>query len=227
MSGTLALVGGAEFGPECSFDAGLFPPGSEVVLLPTAQAYERPAAALAAATAHLEPLGITVRALPVYTRGDASDERLADEVRSAGSLYVVGGSPMHLRAVLKGTVLLDALVDSWRRGATVAVAAEAAAVMCSHMVDSRGGAFTVGLGLVTSMTVIPRFNQWSPDKLHRTIRLAPPDLLVVGIDESTALTRGGDGTWTVQGTGGVHVFEGARTVGVERLPHALNPDAGL
>ena len=91
---------------------------------------------------------------------------------------------MHLRSVLKDTPLLDAIVGAWRQGRRCSPSAEGAAVLCSHMVDSRGGAFTVGLDLITTMTVIPRYNQWSPEKWHRTLQLAPDGLAVVGIDEA-------------------------------------------
>ena len=55
------------------------------------------------------------------------------------------------------------------------------------MVDNRGGAFTVGLGLLQGLTIIPHYDQWSPDKRHRTVKLARPALVVAGVDERTAL----------------------------------------
>ncbi len=227
VSGTLALIGGGEFRPESTFEATLFPAGCTVHLLPTAEAYENPAATLEVARRRLQELGLTPMVIEAYSRSDAFDSAVAGEVAAATHLYVLGGSPMHLRSVMLGSPLLSALVASWENGATAAMAGEAASVLCSHMVDSRGGAFTVGLGLITSMTVIPRHDTWSPDKLHRTVRLAAPDQLVVGIDESTALIRAGDGTWSVEGAGGVHVYEDGRLRDLGALPHALNPDAGI
>lgn len=223
MNGTLALVGGLEWTEGCSFDAGLVAGADEVLILPSALAYENPAHALDRASAWFSALGVGVRVLEVYRRADALEPGPAELAAAASVVYVPGGSPMHLRSVLKDTPLLDALVGAWRAGATVAASGEAASVLCSHMVDSRGGAFTVGLDLVTTMTVIPRYNQWSPDKWHRTVTLAPPDLAVVGIDEATALMHRTDGTWTVEGVGDVHVFVDGRRSGTEALPTVLNP----
>ena len=48
-----------------------------------------------------------------------------------------------------------------------------AMVLCDPMVDPRGGAFTLGLGLVAQMAGRARADTWSEDKLHRTLQLAP------------------------------------------------------
>jgi len=227
VTGTLALLGGGELHVDNTFEADLVRGATEVLVLPTAQAYEDPASTIAAAAERFGAIDVSVEVLGVYQRAAAFDVDVVARVRSASAVYVTGGSPMHLRSVLKDTPLLDAMVGAWTDGATVAVAAESTSVLCSHMVDSRGGAYTVGLGLVTSMTVIPRHDRWSPDKLHRTVSLAPTDLVVVGIDEATALVREPAGSWSVHGTGGVHVYEGGRSVGVDQLPGSLNPDAGV
>lgn len=222
MNGTLALVGGAEWTEGCTFDADLLDGVDEVLVVPSALAYENPAHAIERATAWCATFGATVRVLDVYRRADA----LASDVAVAASaqcIYVPGGSPMHLRSVLKDTALLDAMVAAWRRGATVAACAESAAVLCSHMVDSRGGAFTVGLDLITTMTVVPRANRWSSDKWHRTVELAPRGLPVVGVDEATALVHRPDGTWSVEGVGGVRVVVDGSATDLSGLPASLNP----
>jgi cyanophycinase len=223
MSGTLTLVGGGEWTEACTFDSELLSGCGDVLVIPAAMAYERPEAAVERARAHLEPLDVRIDVLDVYRRAQAMEPEAAAAVAGASAVYVSSGSPMHLRSVLKDTPLLDALVTAWRGGTVVAVAGEATSVLCTHMVDSRGGAFTVGLELVTTATFVPRRDRWSPDKFHRTVELAPIDLPVVGIDESTALVHTGPGEWSVSGAGEVQVFLGGRRVGLDALPRDLNP----
>ncbi len=219
-SGPLALVGGQAFTAGCTFDAGLLEAsgGEEVVVLPTAAAYEHPQREVDAATEHFEGFGARVVGLDVLTRPDALVEEHAARVRDARFVYLTGGSPMHLRSVLKDTPVWDALVAAWSDGAVVAAASGAARVLCDPMVDPRGGAFTVGLALLENLAVIPHHNDWSEDKAHRTLLLAPADLLVIGIDEATALIRDPDVSWRVEGIGSVAVFRAREEVGLEALP---------
>jgi cyanophycinase len=223
VNGTLALVGGREFTDGCNFDAALVGDAGRVLVVPSALAYENPAAAVERARDWFASLGAEVDELDVFRRAEAVTPEAVEKAASAEVVYVTGGSPMHLRSVLKDTPVLEALVESWRNGAVVAAGGEAASVLCSHMVDSRGGAFTVGLDLITTMTVIPRYNQWSPEKWHRTVELAPHGLPVVGIDEATALIRSPGGEWRVEGTGDVYVFLGGRRADLDALPRDLNP----
>lgn len=223
MNGTLALVGGQEFTEGCSFDAELVEGVDEVLIIPSALAYEHPEDAIARATEWFGRLGVGVRVLDVYRRAEALDTVPAELAAAAKVVYVIGGSPMHLRSVLKDTPLLEALVGAWRSGSTIAAGGEAASVLCSHMVDSRGGAYTVGLDLLTTMTVIPRYNQRSPEKWKRTIELAHRGLPVIGIDEATALIRSPQGEWRVEGAGQVHVFIDGRAADLSVLPSELNP----
>ncbi|MEZ5237715.1 MAG: Type 1 glutamine amidotransferase-like domain-containing protein [Microthrixaceae bacterium] len=221
MTGSLALVGGAAFGATLDHHRGVIPEGATVTFLPTAKAYENPAALVDSAEQHIEALGATLEVVPVYSRADASDPARVEQVERAEVLYLAGGSPMHLRSVLVDSPLLEAGLRAWEGGTTVVAEAEATSVLCSHMVDNRGGAFTVGVGLIRSFTVIGRFDRWSPDKRHRTVGLAPADLPVVGIDEATTLLRDESGNWTSFGAGEVHVFTGGHRVGLDRLPRDL------
>ena len=86
------------------------------------------------------------------------------------------------------------------------------------MVDQRGGAFTVGLGLVEQLAVIPHFDGWSEDKAARTLALAPQGLPIVGIHEQTALVRDPDGGWGATGLGTVDVYVDGRLSDLSALP---------
>ncbi len=219
MSGPLALVGGSEWREGCSFDAELLAAsgGTEVTVLATAAAFESPGKAIDRATRWFADLGATVRDVPVYNRAGALDPAQAAAVRAASFIYLADGSSQHLRSVLLGTPVWHAIVDAWRAGAVLAASAQSATALCDHMVDNRGGAFTVGLGLLAGMTVIPHYDLWSPDKRHRTVKLARPDLVVAGIDERTALVRDPDGSWRIAGAATAVLYQGGVPVGLDSL----------
>jgi cyanophycinase len=220
MPGTLALVGGAEWRAGCEFDRDLLAGSGadEVLVLPTGAAYEQPERTVEAATRWFAELGATVRPHRVLTRPDALDPANAGPIRDARCIYLAGGSPMHLRAVLKDSPVWDALVEAWQGGATLAGTSAGAMVLCDPMVDPRGGALTLGLGLVTQLAVIPHHDTWSEDKAKRTIKIAPAGLPLVGIDERSALLRAPDGSWSAVGAGSVTVYLDHGTADLSALP---------
>ena len=213
-------MGGNEWQEKCSFDRGLLEAsgGTEVVVLPTAAAYEHPQRAVDNASKWFESLGGTVRGLDVLRRQDAELEANAAAVRSARFIYLSGGSPMHLRSVLKDSPLWDALAEAWDGGAVLAGASAGAMVLCDPMVDPRGGAFTLGLGLVEQVALIPHHEEWDEDQARRTIELAPAGLPVVGIDTQTALIRDPNGSWRTEGAGRVVVFTDGKEAALNVLP---------
>lgn len=223
MPGTLALVGGAEWRGGCDFDRDLLQVSgaSEVLVLPTGAAFEQPERTIEAATHWFADLGVPVRPLRVLTRPDALDPQNVGPIRDAAFVYLAGGSPMHLRMVLKDSLVWDALVAAWQGGATVAGTSAGAMVLCDPMVDPRGGALTLGLGLLTQLAVIPHHDTWSEDKAKRTIKIAPRGLPLVGIDERTALLRGPDGAWSAAGAGSVTVYLDHHPADLRSLPASV------
>jgi cyanophycinase len=220
MPGPLALVGGAEWREGCTFDRTLLSESGadEVLVLPTAAAYEHPERAVEWASEWFASLGGTVRGLMVLARPDAEAEANVAAIRDARFVYLSGGSPLHLRSVLKDSAAWDALCQAWQGGAVLAGSSAGAMALCDPMVDPRGGAFTLGLGLLAQVAIIPHHNTWSEEKAKRTITLAPKGLPIVGIDECTALVRGRDGAWTVDGVGDVVVFQDGHEAGLDALP---------
>lgn len=224
--GVLALVGGGEFEPGCTFDADLLAASGtdEVLVLPTAAAYEHPERLVARAGEWFAPLGARVEGLMVLARPDAEDEGMAAVMRQARCIYLAGSSPMHLRSVLKRSMVWDALVAAWNDGAVVAGSSGAAMALTDPMVDARGGGLTIGLGLLGGLAVVPHFGDVAEDvhgeKMHRAVLLAPAGTPVAGIAERTALIRDPDGRWHDAGTGKVAVFvDGApAAAGLDALP---------
>lgn len=215
----MALVGGAEWSEGCTFDPQLWESSgqSEVLVLPTAAAYEHPQRAVEVATGWFSGFGASVRGLMVLTRRDALDQGYAAEVRDARFIYLSGGSPMHLRSVLKDTPLWDSLVAAWRSGAVVAGSSAGAMVLGDPMVDPRGGALTLGLGMITHLAVLPHYDTWSAEKAHRTVQLATGHLRIAAVDERTALIRDPDGSWRCEGAGEVTIYVDGKAAGLEAL----------
>jgi cyanophycinase len=225
MAGPLALVGGGEWRTGCDFDGELLAAsgGDEVVVLPTAAAYEHPDHAIERATRWFEALDARVRPVYAVDRSGARDEANAAAVRQARFVYLADGSPMHLRSVLMQSPLWEALVAAWRDGAVVAASGAGAMVLCDPAVDPRGGAFTLGLGLIRQLTVVARADTWSEDKLQRTLQLTPPGVPLVEVDERTALIHGpgdgsGDAGWRAAGAGAVSVWVDGREADLAALP---------
>jgi cyanophycinase len=219
-TGPLALVGGGEWTDGCTFDAELLAgaAATDVVVLPTGSAYENPGKLMARAVDWFEGLGARAVEARVLTRPDALDPGLADVVRQAGFVYLAGANAMHLHSVLKDSPVCEALLAAWRGGAVLAGTSAGADVLCDPMVDSRGGAFTVGLGVMAGLAIIPRSNTWSHEKIHRTVALVPRGITLAAVPESTALIREADGSWRVAGTGQVDIWQAGHPATLTDLP---------
>lgn len=203
MSGTIALQGGGPFTDNDDLDRRLLASvaATRVVVLPTADAFEHPERLIVAAMGWGERLGVDVEALMVMRRGEALEEASAAIVRSAKAVYFVGDQPLHLRSVLKNTPLWDALTDVLNNGGLVAASGGSAAAMCDPMVDPRGGAYTLGLGLIANLALVTEAEDWSPERLHRTRKLANTAFAVLRTGDALVHTSGG---WELVGDVEVH-----------------------
>jgi cyanophycinase len=208
-TGTVALVGGDEWTEPCTvFDTRLLELAAtdEVLVLPAAAAFEHPDRAVERATTYFEGLGARVTGLPVVNRRDAETDANVSAVRVARFVYIADGSPLHLRSVLKGSAFYEAMVYAYGRGAVIAASGAGATVLGDPMVDPRGGAYTVGLGLVPGLAIFPYHGRAADHLRERSVDLLARDAVLVGIDEQTALVRTADGPWEVMGAGGATIY---------------------
>ncbi|MBD0324425.1 MAG: hypothetical protein ICV72_13720 [Aldersonia sp.] len=210
---TLALFGGRPFVANDDLDRSLIAAvgASQVAVLPTADAFENPIALTVAAADWAARLGVEALPLMVLHRHEAEDPDIAGVIDAAKAVYLVGDSSMHLRSTLKDTAVFRSVEKVLERGGLVAAVGPSAAALCDPMLDQRGGAFTLGLGLATGLAVIPESETWSPERLHRTRSLANTPLIELPSGSAAIRTATG---WTVHGGAVVH----------GELPTAANPD---
>jgi cyanophycinase len=98
---------------------------------------------------------------------------------------------------LKDTVVFDAVAAH----TCVVAAAGSAAAMCDPMVDPRGGAFALGLGLVSGVAAVTESEKWPDERLQRTLSLA--NTSVAEIPTGAALIHQ-NGTWSTHGAVVLH-----------------------
>lgn len=198
----LVLEGGGPFVANDDLDRRVLGAvGAErVVVLPTADAYERPEEMIASASAWGDRLGVDVEPLMVLTRPQA-DDAAAATVAGARAVFLAGDSSIHLRSVLKNTPLLAAIRGVLDAGGAVIAAGASAATLCDPMTDRRGGAFALGLGLVSGLAVITETEIWPPEQLERAHHLA--DTPVADLPTGSAIIRT-DAGWERVGDVAVH-----------------------
>jgi cyanophycinase len=211
--GTLALLGGGEWRDGCRpVDEYLLEVSGakEVVVLPTASAYERPEKVVAHAEAWFAGFGVSVRPIMVLNRRDAQDDANVKALKGAAFVYLSDGSPLHLRSVLKESSLLAVLVAGYRNGGVLAASGAGATVLGDPMVDPRGGAYTVGLGVVSNLAIFPYHGTAAEHLRKRSVELLAEHAILAGVDEHTALVRPAEGPWRALGAGAVTLYSEGR-----------------
>ncbi|MCB0969465.1 MAG: hypothetical protein KDB37_21725, partial [Ilumatobacter sp.] len=163
-------------------------------------AFERPADLVDTARAWGGRIGVEVDPLMVITRPDANDDAAA-VIDAASAVYLVGDSAIHLRSAIKNTPVYAAIERLIERGGTLVATGPSASALCDPMTDRRGGAFTIGLGLVTGVAVMTEIDGWSPGQLTRARELANTPL--VELPTGSALIRRGS-EWEQVGDVVVH-----------------------
>ena len=196
-------------------------PGPRVAIVPLAAAFGSPEQTVVAAASWLNPAGAEVEGIMALNRAEADTEALAARVADADLVLIVDGSAMHLRTALKATRLLAEIEALVARGGVVVAEGSSATVLCDPMVDPRGGAPTVGLGLLAGITVISHIagesEETATDKLQRTAALVPRELPVLGLTADAAVLVDADRRLRVIGAGVVSVLR----AGVEVDPDGI------
>lgn len=158
-----------------------------VVVLPTADAFERPEELVTSARVWAGRLGVEVEPLMVMRRTEALDPASAKPLEGAKAVWLVGDNPIHLRSVIKDTPVWEAMCAILDGGGLIVGAGQSASALCDPMIDPRGGALALGLGMIRGMAVVCESEMETPDRHVRTRKLA--NVPLVFLPSASALVR--------------------------------------
>ena len=147
-----------------------------------------------------------VISVPLIDKASANDEEIANSLRSAKLIYLLGGFTGYLGQTLKDSLSWQAAMDAYQKGAVIAGSSAGAMVMCEYYFDPSSGKIVEGLNLVPNSLVLPHHDtfgkNWAP-RLTKEI----PNVTLLGIDERTGMLNDGENnTWNVYGAGEVVLY---------------------
>jgi cyanophycinase len=231
--GHLLIVGGGPIPPAVVarfLELAGGPGRARIAVLPMAS--EDPEAGVEM-TEELTKMGAAAERI-VLDRTQADTDRAAARLAGATGVWFGGGDQARLTAALGATKTEAAIHEVFRRGGVIGGTSAGAAVMTTPMLtgDERfpGGdrppakessdaymtiardnvVTTQGLSLLPGAIVDQHFVRRRRNNRLVSLVLEHPDLIAVGIDESTALEVHSDGIWEVLGSSVAVVFDARR-----------------
>lgn len=216
MPGYLLLEGGAEFGglmaqPDTRALELAGGPAAPVSIIPTAAAPDNNHQRAGNNGARwFRSLGATnVAVVPVVDAASANDPTLAEQVRRARLIYLLGGFTGYLGETLKGSLCWQAALEAYAQNALLAGSSAGAMVLCQYYFDPARQQVVEGLNLLPDTCVLPHHNTFGQRWALRLSALLP-EVVLLGIDERTAMLDDGDGerkhAWRVYGQGTVTLY---------------------
>ena len=221
MAGILGLVGSGEF-TKAMVDCDKFllekTSKPKVAILPTAAGEEAKYYKwIEDGVKHFKNLGTHVVGIPILTRQQANDPKMAKSLQEFNFYYFSGGNPGYLLDTIKNTKCWEVIYRKFLQGATL-VGSSAGAMILGKMVWTRVYDFVAGrtlkpweegLGIV-EFGILPHYDfalrEFSKDDWERIKINLPKGIKIIGIDEDTVYVRI-SGKWKVIGEGKVHEIQ--------------------
>jgi cyanophycinase len=211
--GYLLLEGGAEFGGQMRVPdlkaielAGGF--DAPILIIPTAAAPDNNhVRAGNNGIRWFQSLGARdVESVPLIDKSSGNSAEVAEALRLAKLIYLLGGFTHYLGQILKGSSGWEAALEAHRNGAVIAGSSAGAMVMCQFYYDPGAGKVVEGLNLVQNTLVLPHYNTFGKGWAARLLAQLP-GVTLFGIDERTGMLDDGLGLeWSVLGQGSVTVY---------------------
>jgi len=147
-----------------------------------------------------------VQSVPLISKIRADDAKLAQTLREAKLIYMLGGFPHYLGQTLKDSLAWQAVMDAFHNGAVIAGSSAGAMVLCEFYYDPGAKHIHEGLNVVPNAIVLPHHEtfgkSWAPllTKKH-------PNATLIAIDEQTGMLNDGENySWTIYGRGSVTLY---------------------
>ncbi len=147
---------------------------------------------------------LQVSVVNVIDKVSANDPSLAQTLRSAKMIYLLGGFPEYLATTLQGSLTWEAALDVFASGGVLAGSSAGAMVLCEHYYDPYVKKLLPGLNLVPGSCVLPHHKTFGREWVGSLSKLLL-DTILVGIDEGTGMISDTEG-WQVYGKGGVTLY---------------------
>lgn len=139
-----------------------------------------------------------------FAKHDVNDKKWIDSLSGAKLIYILGGDQNRFMKVVLGTPIYKAIHLAFKNGSTVAGTSAGAAVMSKymitgqHLIDTaakdgfnklwdKNIEFSEGLGLLQNTIIDQHFIKRNRYGRLISALAAHPDMICVGIDESTAI----------------------------------------
>ena len=155
-----------------------------------------------------QSLGVKdVLSVSLLSKIRAEDKNIAQALRDAKLIYILGGFPHYLGQTLLGSLAWDAVLEAYQNGAVIAGSSAGAMVMCQHYYDPDRKRLHEGLNLMPHSLVLPHHNtfgkSWAPQLLKKL-----PEATLIGIDEQTGMINDGENnSWNVYGRSAVTMYQ--------------------
>jgi cyanophycinase len=147
-----------------------------------------------------------VISVPLIDRKSANDEKIAQSLRDAKLVYMLGGFTHYLGQTLKDSLAWQAALESYQNGAVIAGSSAGAMVMCEFYYDPSSGNVVEGLNLIPNSLVLPHHNTFGKSWAAPLAKQIP-DVMLIGIDEQTGMIDDAENNfWNVHGRGAVTVY---------------------
>ncbi len=144
-----------------------------------------------------------------FSKHGVNDQKWIDSLAGAKLIYILGGDQSRFMKVVSGTPVYTAIHKAYQNGATIAGTSAGAAVMSKYMITGqqlldtvyketfnklwdKNIEFAEGLGLLQNTIIDQHFLKRNRYNRLVSALAAHPDMVCVGIDESTAIIVNGN-----------------------------------